>query len=189
MGLGKSTRMESSLHESLDALNTPHIDTLLLHNVNDLRHNDSFLLIDWIKSLKHTGLFNNFGVSIYDSNDLVGVDLSLIDSVQLPLSIYDQRCLRNGTIDYLVSNDILVFARSVFLQGLILTDSHQWPSHLSAPFIHHHLIWFDSLELTSLSPLEAVFSFMKSIENLSVIVGINSLTQFRQILTAWSISD
>ena len=107
-GWEKVQEWESSLHESLDALNTPHIDTLLLHNVNDLRHNDSFLLIDWIKSLKHTGLLKNFGVSIYDSNDLVGVDLSLIDSVQLPLSIYDQRCLRNGTIDYLVSNDILV---------------------------------------------------------------------------------
>lgn len=189
-GLSKVKIWESSLCDSLVALNTPYIDTLLLHNVNDLRHKDVALLVDWLQSIRNAGKVKNFGVSIYNSNDLLGLDLSLIDVIQLPLSIYDQRCLKDGTVDLLVSNNVKVFARSIFLQGLILTDSHKWPSHVALPFVNHHQTWFDSLQTISLSPLQAIFSFMKSIEKLSgIIVGINSLTQFKEILNAWSTSD
>lgn len=181
---------EDSFDESLTSLNVRSIDTLLLHSVIDLRHNESNLLVDWLLSLKERGKVMNVGVSIYNSNDLKGLDLSVIDVIQLPLSIYDQRCLHDGTLDFLYSKNIKVFARSIFLQGLILTNSAMWPSHINANFVNHHQKWLDMLESISLSPLEGVFSFMRSIDQLSgIIVGINSLNQFKEILNAWSCSN
>ena len=47
----------------------------------------------------------------------------MVDVVQLPYSVYDQRMLANGTLKMLRSKNIQVHARSVFLQGLLLSSS------------------------------------------------------------------
>ena len=60
------------------------------------------------------------GLSIYTNEDLAGLNLDLFDMVQLPLSLYDQRLLMDGTIHKLRSHGIAIHARSLYLQGLIL---------------------------------------------------------------------
>ena len=49
------------------------------------------------------------------------VDLELIDIVQLPLSLHDQRMLENGTVARLRSSGVAIHARSIYMQGLLLT--------------------------------------------------------------------
>ena len=85
----------------------------------DLSKDGSNHLRSWILSLKDRGLIKNIGISIYESADLEQVDLSMVDVVQLPYSVYDQRMLANGTLKMLRSKNIQVHARSVFLQGLL----------------------------------------------------------------------
>jgi aryl-alcohol dehydrogenase-like predicted oxidoreductase len=177
---------EYSLNASLRSLKVMTIDTLLLHSAKDLMHQQSQLLADWLFSLKTRQIVRNIGVSIYNSDDLECVDFNLFNVVQLPLSIYDQRCLLDGTIDFLHSRKIQVFARSIFLQGLILTDPNMWPKHFDNAFRHHHRLLLDFLHNISQNPLEAALSFMYNIDQLTgVIVGINSLAHFKEILNMW----
>lgn len=177
---------ENNFNDSLSCLKVTAVDTLLLHSVKDLSHQDSQLLVDWLLSLKTRKIVENIGISIYNSDDLRGVDLNHIDVVQLPLSIYDQRCLLDGTIDFLHSSKIQIFARSVFLQGLILTDPGMWPGHISNSFRLHHGKWLELLRKSSKTPLEAVLSFMNSLNQLTgIIVGVNSFPNFEEILNVW----
>lgn len=182
----KANIWENSINRSLNSLNTTCIDTLLLHSVADLSHVEADLLTEWLSSLKARNKVKNIGVSIYNANDLENLDLRIIDVVQLPFSIYDQRCLLDGTLDLLQSNNIKIFARSIFLQGLLLSAPEKWPSHFNADFLTHHKIWLESLQIVSISPLQAIFSFLRTIPQLTgIIVGINSLSQFNEILSAW----
>jgi aryl-alcohol dehydrogenase-like predicted oxidoreductase len=177
---------ETNFNDSLSCLKATAVDTLLLHSVNDLSHQDSHLLVDWLLSLKTRKMVKNIGISIYNSADLVGVDLNHIDVVQLPLSIYDQRCLLDGTIDFLHSSKVQIFARSIFLQGLILADASIWPAHLSNDFRDHHRKWLQFIRESSKTPLEAVLTFMNNLDQLTgFIVGINSLSNLEAILNVW----
>ena len=72
------------------------------------------------------------------------------------------------------------------MQGLILADTGIWPAHLSNNFRDHHRKWLELLRESSKTPLEAVFTFMTNLDQLTgIIVGINSLTHFEEILNVW----
>jgi aryl-alcohol dehydrogenase-like predicted oxidoreductase len=51
----------------------------------------------------------------------------LLDLVQLPLSLLDQRLLQDGTLARLRALGTAVHARSLYLQGLLLTPAEKWP--------------------------------------------------------------
>ena len=46
--------------------------------------------------------------------------------IQFPISIFDQRFIQDGTLKFLKSKGIKLFARSIFLQGLLLKDAVTW---------------------------------------------------------------
>ena len=58
---------------------------------------------------------NRIGVSIYNASELEGLPLDHLQLVQLPLSVYDQRLIRNSTIARAPDSGIAVHVRSVFL--------------------------------------------------------------------------
>ena len=61
--------------------------------------------------------------------------LNELQLVQLPCSLYDQRLLDDGTINTLRSYGIAVHARSLYLQGLLVTPELVW---VIAPALRHH---------------------------------------------------
>ena len=68
-------------------------------------------------------------MSIYTCADLDEVNYEMFDLVQLPLSVYDQRLLNDGTITSLSERGISIHARSIYLQGF-LQPLQRWPSWL-----------------------------------------------------------
>jgi aryl-alcohol dehydrogenase-like predicted oxidoreductase len=108
---------EESFQRSCKLLQQPDLDALLLHQAADLRKPGGHHLLQWLLSLRERGLVRRLGVSIYSADDLVGVEPDLLNLVQLPLSLYDQRLLNDGTIAKLRSQGCAVHARSLYLQG------------------------------------------------------------------------
>ena len=53
-------------------------------------------------------------------------DPALLDLVQLP-SLFDQRLLQNGTLASLRDRGVAIHARSLYLQGLLLTLRRNGP--------------------------------------------------------------
>ena len=166
---------ENVLITSLERLQVPKLHGLLLHRASDLLEPNGDVLLDWMESLRCRGLVERIGVSIYGASELDGLPLNRLQLVQLPLSVYDQRLVRDGTVDKLQNLGVAVHVRSVFLQGLLLQSPDQWPDHLSAEFRVHHASWLEHLHQDGISPLAGALGFVRAIEGVeAVLVGVAS---------------
>lgn len=178
---------EESLITSLKRLKTPKLDGFLLHRASDLLAPDGAALLDWLEGLRERRLVDRIGVSIYEASELEGLPLDRLQLVQLPLSVYDQRLIRDGTVDRLQDLGIAVHVRSVLLQGLLLQSPHYWPDYLSPAFRIHHARWLEHLHQEGLSPLAGALGFVrarKAVE--AVLVGVVAGQELAQVLQAWS---
>ena len=147
---------------------------------------DGAALLDWLEDLRDRGLVERIGVSIYDASELEGLPLNRLQLVQLPLSVYDQRMIRDGTVRTLQDLGIAVHVRSVLLQGLLLQAPNHWPMHLSAAFRDQHAQWLQHVHQAGLSPLEGAFGFLRACKGLeAVLIGVQSGQELVQVLQAW----
>jgi len=177
---------ELSFQVSLRRLATSSLDAFLLHRSADLTGSNGDLLLTWLESLRSRGLVKRIGVSIYDASELDALPLDRLQLVQLPLSLYDQRFLKDGTIDDLCRAGLEIHARSTFLQGLLLQDPERWPRFLSSPFQDHHRKLKNYLRKYQLTLLDAAIGFSRSCEALeAVLVGVLSVEEMREVLQAW----
>ena len=181
---------EQSFQASLNRLQANSLDGFLLHRSADLLGPEADRLLDWLESLRERGLVQRIGVSIYDTSELEGLPLDRLQLVQLPLSLYDQRLLLDGTVDQLKSAGVAVYARSLLLQGLLLKSADQWPSFLSPDFRQHHRQLMLHLAERGLSLLDAALTFARSCDGLeAVLVGVLSAEELAELLAAWSAVD
>lgn len=179
-------KWERDFQFSLQKMGVNAIEGFLLHNPVDIKRDDAYYLFEWLLTLKERGLVNHLGLSIYEASDLDGISLDWVQLVQLPLSLYDQRLFHDGTIKFLKAQKILIHVRSVLLQGLIATPSIQWPVwlHNTSFFEHHKKVETIANKLNKeLLQLAIDFCFYQSESELDcVLIGVNSLNNFRQIL-------
>ena len=178
---------ENEFQQSCKNLKVKRLGSFLLHSTDDLRKEGSQYLIEWLLDLKSRGLVDRLGVSIYNSEDLLEVPTELLDIVQLPLSIYDQRLLKDGTINSLAANGTAIHARSIYLQGLLLTPSSNWPNWLSKEIIDHH----SKLEAFAIERECELIDFaigfalqQKALE--AIVLGICDSLQFEQLMNTWT---
>ena len=104
---------DQAFHKSCQRLGVQSLDALLLHAPADLGKPGGEYLEAWLLNLRQQGLVQRVGVSIYEAEDLDEVNPALLDLVQLPLSLYDQRLLNDGTLARLRDNGTVVHARSI----------------------------------------------------------------------------
>tara|TARA_B100000674_G_C37928690_1_gene956843 strand:- start:674 stop:1552 length:879 start_codon:yes stop_codon:yes gene_type:complete len=177
---------EQSLITTLQRLKTQKLDGFLLHRASDLLEPDGGRLLEWLNGLRQRGLVERIGVSIYEASELENLPLRSLQIVQLPLSVYDQRLIHDGTVDRLRELGIAVHVRSVLLQGLLLQSPEHWPNHLTTAFRDHHTQWLDHLHNEGMTPLEASLGFIRAHEELEAgLVGVVSKKELSQILKAW----
>lgn len=180
---------EINFQASLQRLSTDRLDGFLLHNAADLHGPNGYNLLEWLEGLRRRGLVDRIGVSIYSSTELEGLPLDRLQLVQLPLSLYDQRLLRDGTLSFLHSMGIGIHVRSLFLQGLLLQPSVYWPEFLSSSFHIHHSKLQNYLHGRGLTFLEAAFTFARSCQSVeALLVGVLTSDQLKEILKAWNSS-
>ncbi len=123
--------VESQLEQSLDLLGCAKIPIYLLHQAADL-HKYGRQLVDVLENLQKRGLVGLVGVSAYTAADLDKMlQYDLFQSCQIPVNVLDQRLVRSGHLARLAEKETIVFARSVFLQGLFFLEPAQLPAHLA----------------------------------------------------------
>lgn len=185
-GAGRQS-WEASLITSMERLQTQTLDGFLLHRSSDLLAPDGEDLLDWLESLRERDLVERIGVSIYDATDLDGLPLDRLQLVQLPLSVYDQRLIRDGTVSRLNNMGIAVHVRSVLLQGLLLQAPEHWPALLSPAFRSHHARWLESLHQVGVAPLAGALGFVRGCEGVeAVLCGVVSRKELVEVLESWS---
>ena len=178
---------QDKFETSLNNLKTNCIDTLLIHNPSDFKKSGNKNFTNWLNELKHSKLVNKIGVSIYNIDDLKGIEREFLDVVQLPLSLYNQEFLNNSILGNLKKLNCNIQARSIFLQGLLITPSEKWPKGININLKKHHLNLEKFIRTKNISLLELALKFVMSIKELdSIIVGINSANDLEEILESYN---
>ena len=104
-----------------NSLNIENINVNNIHSFNDFMNYPE--LSDELKEIKHKGLINHIGISIYDNKEfLSAIESEFIDVIQFPYNLLDNRSHRSELISLAKSKGKKLHARSIFLQGLFFKN-------------------------------------------------------------------
>jgi len=177
---------EQAFGLSCERLGVESLDALLLHAPTDLSKPGGAYLEDWLIGLRQRGLVERLGISIYAAEDLVGVSSALLDLVQLPLSLFDQRLLQDGTVAQLHSRGSAVHARSLYLQGLLLTPAEKWPPWVSPEMRAHQQALEALAEEWGCRLIDLALGFAQEQLDLeAVVLGVCSCQELAALRQAW----
>ena len=179
--------LEKKFFKSLSNLKCKEINSFFLHRSEDIKSDESQLLLEWLKSLIKRKLVKNIGVSIYDEFEIYDLPLDFINIIQIPLSIYNQNVLSSKMINLLKNKGISIYARSCFLQGLLLQPSSNWPKFLSDDFCEHHKVLEGYIRDRQITLLDMSIAFLKSIDYVDIAaIGITNKKELNQLTQAWN---
>ena len=172
--------------DSLTRLNKNMIEGILIHS-NKLNLNQRLILMDCLLELKNRGMVKKIGWSIYEEKDFELINLKNIDLVDLPFSIYDQRLMASGFLKKIYEEGIEVHARSIFLQGLILTNSSNWPKWVDSRDNELHEYMQKKISSIGSTPIEMAISFVKSCPYVDALVfGFSSTRELLEIIKVFN---
>ena len=173
--------------DSLKKLNTNSLYGLLIHDPDELLNEYGKTAWKHFENLKQESLVQKIGVSVYSSRQIDYIlEEFKIDLIQVPLSIFDQRLIKNARLKKLKECGVEIHARSIFLQGLIFMDSLQLPDSFKP--IKKHLDYFKkTLGANNSYPLKAAIDFISGIPEVDkIIIGVNNSGQLAEILDIYS---
>ncbi len=171
-----------SIKKTLNCFTIESIETLLIHNVKNFTKMKPEISLKTLINLKNEGKVKKIGVSIYDAQEFdIVCEFFIPDVVQLPINILDQRVIKNGLLEKIKEKDCEIHARSIFLQGLLLSDYSKIPKKLSA--LKQPLLLIDEIcERNSLKRLKLFLEFIFSIKEIDAVVfGVESKNNLVEI--------
>jgi aryl-alcohol dehydrogenase-like predicted oxidoreductase len=176
------------LNSSADNLKPHFIDTVLLHDAENLFSKNADLIYKNLCTLKSKGLIKCIGISVYSPDGLVRIlEHYDFDIVQIPINVLDRRIVQNNFLDKIKKSGIEVHARSIFLQGLLLMELRDLPSNFHK--WKELFIKFDNwCDDHSISRLEACVQFIKKQDFISkIVVGVDSYDNLVDIHRAYNL--
>ena len=160
----------------LQTLDVDQIDILMVHNYDDYEKNPE-IVKEVFDDIKKSGKTRFTGISVYSRHDYFCVARSGFDSVQIPLNIFDWTQIDNGGIKALADAGMMIFTRSVFLQGLVFLSPKDIDPRMDfcVPYIEKFLDFCDRFKL---SPSVLAMSFALSVSGVaSLVLGCQTLEQ------------
>lgn len=175
--------LKKTVIEILTSLKLERIDGLLIHHTIQLSNKNGNQLWSALSRIKDEGYVKYIGYSLYNVEELNELYFKFKpDIVQIPGNIFDQRFFTSGWVQKLYDENVLIFLRSIFLQGLLLLPSHKLPNQ----FLTWKPLWINLdnwLKNNNLSSLEACLNFFLNDNRIfKIIVGVENKSQLEEIL-------
>ena len=162
-------------------LEVKKIDTLLLHRPEQLLDKNGADIYIVLKDLKKRKIIKNFGYSLYDDRSLnIFINKFKPDTLQFPLNLLNNEFTKKKNINLIKKKKIKIQVRSIFLQGLLITENE---TDKSLYWLKKYL---NIIKIFStkhkMSPLDCSINFIKNQKYINeVVIGCNSLENFNQI--------
>ncbi len=171
--------VQYEIEKTLRRLHADRIDGYLFHSPHYvyLEHAVRGLL-----KIKDSGLVSHVGVSVYDEPEALQALASGLDYIQIPYNIFDKRFEQNGFSASAKKQGARVFARSPFLQGLLVMRPDEVPEHLA--YARPYLEQLQAiLKRHHVGAVEAslLFSYCRSSAG-HVVFGVETSGQLDEIL-------
>ena len=161
------------------------LDTILVHHPKDLAGHAGDRLWRALHDLAHEGAAHRIGLSAsFDDNPKELAARFSPSVIQLPVSLFDQRLVGDGTLAELAARGIEIHVRSIFLQGLLFATAQQ----LSPP-IRHIAPGLEArrklIVARGVSLVEAATAYVLAQPEIRrVVVGVTGLPELNEVLTA-----
>ena len=153
------------------------INIIYIHNPEKLFSVYGKKTFSLLKKLKKKKFFNKIGITIYDLHLLKKIVKNFkFDVVQIPYSILDRRF--ENYFKILKKKKILIFVRSIFLQGTLISEQKNYISQ--SPEVKSFKYFINKYKI---NPKHACIQFV--LENQlvdKIIVGVDHYKQLREIL-------
>ena len=177
--------IEAEARASLRRLGLQRADAIVVQVAGDLFGAHGGEAWERLLRLRDQGLFERVGISVYASDDPMGVARRFKpDIIQAPASLLDQRLLADGTMARLSEMGIEVQMRSIFLQGLLFLPPDRIPGPLKGAATGLSRVRRMIAEGRS-DPLQAALGFALSRQEASsVIVGVATAPELQAVVAA-----
>lgn len=171
-----------SIRDSMEVLNCDRIPICLFHKrMNQPLDQVLEVVPGIIDGLISDGLIDMGGVSVYDPVEAESyLCYDNLNFLQVPINVFDQRLIRNGMLRRLHLANKIIFARSVFLQGLFFINQDQLAEHFlqarDALNMLHELAGSAKMSIAQLA-----FSYVRDLSGISsMIFGAVNASQINQ---------
>lgn len=186
--LSKNKNIDVMINKSLQNLNKKYIDILLLHNFNDYGTSGWNYLIN----IQKNKTIKNLGVSVYYVEEaMIALKDKNIKYIQIPFNFLDKQWLNKDFISLIQQrNDIKILCRSIFLQGILLTDdSNKWPKIENIdPKIYIDKINYLVKLFGFTNKIQLCFSYVKSYSWIyGIIFGSETLEQVQTNIECFNV--
>jgi aryl-alcohol dehydrogenase-like predicted oxidoreductase len=182
-GRFRAAEFLEELRSSLASTRVRRMHAWLVHDVHDaVRDPREFAAA--AEQAKAEGLARFVGASVYTAADLEAVmEAVAVDVVQVPLSLLDQRLLRDGSLDAIRRAGVEVHARSLFLQGALLMSPESLPESLAG--LSQAVARVRSAAARcALTPYELSLAFAHETRQVDYwIVGSEQVSQVRELIS------
>lgn len=174
--------IEQSVGETLAALKMDRVDVLLTHGAGDFLRPH---IADTLRGMHDRGKVGSIGASAYDPAQVEQLlEIRDLAAVQVPIHALDWRFVDAGLVARCAERNVLVFARSVFCQGLFFLPIDAIPKFV-APAIPALGRLAQLAEAGGTGMLELALGAVRSISGItSIVVGAERAEQIRAIAAA-----
>lgn len=176
------------LEATLETLGVTKIHSLLIHDWSILMPHERVRAVAEIVTELRAGYVECIGVSIYEENEAEAASKlfeqsgSQLHALQLPANPLDRRLDRSSVIERLAFEGTRIAVRSVFLQGILLSNNHRFASHPDLQKFHA----LTGEQHSSQQAIRICLAHAKSLPWVSeVIVGATSPSELRQVCSTW----
>ena len=170
-------QITAAVERSLRVLGVERIGLYLLHGYHALPY------VGALHRKLEAGDIGAVGVSVYSVEEALGaIATPGIDAIQHPVSVLDQRFLRAGVLERAAEAGVAIFARSVYLQGVVTMAVPELP----APMADLGWILTRLRELAGdLTIEELALRYVASLSGVTgVVVGMETHEQMERNLAA-----
>jgi len=174
--------VEESVTRSLRNLRLDCLPICLFHLESNF-----LLYADSLRRMKAKGLVRHIGSSVNfpePAGRILGSGAA--EAVQMPSSVLDQRFFRLGIRDLAAASGVALFARSIYLQGLLLMREEEILPELAGVIPVRRALESLARE-EGIGLAELAVRYMLSADGItSLVVGVDTAQQLRENLKAFS---
>ena len=152
------------------------LDIFMLHDYEDYA-NDRDAMQKIFAEIKSQGLYDYSAISAYSRHDYGVIAESGFDATQIPINVFDWGQIENGGMQKLADSGMMIFTRSVFLQGLVFHTPEDLDPRMDFcfPYLNRFIELYKEFEL---SPAALALSFVLSLPGVTqAVMGCDTADQ------------
>lgn len=176
----------SNLEMQKRVLGVGRINTVLVHDPENLWNSQSLNKLNQIRSLKESGIFDEIGISIYDGDTLrKAIDTFEFNVVQIPINVANREFDTPEWASIFFNRNIKVEARSIFFRGYLTEKLNEF-AKMNVKAKRFVFSFEEMTRKLELRPEQACFLYVNQLSYVDrIVIGVRTLNQIKEFVAPY----